>query len=183
MRQFFKKRLKKFSKSRGATAVEFAMIATPFFFTIFALIEVMVVFFLQTALEASVAEVSRLVRTGQAQSTAMTQTAYKNAICARLGGMANCSTRLFVTLEAYATPPSSASANPWDDGTLTPGSSSDEPFQSSNAEDFVVARAYYVWPLMTPGLSSALSNFSGGTFGAKNRILVATAAFRNEPFD
>lgn len=178
-----KKRFKRFSKSRGATAVEFAIIATPFFFTIFALIEVMVIFFVQTALEASVAEVSRLVRTGQAQSTSMSQSAYKTAICTRLGGMANCNARLFVSLEAYSAPPTTAAADPWDDGTLTPGSSSDEPFQASNAEDFVIARAYYVWPLMTPGLSNALSNFSGGTFGAKNRILVATAAFRNEPFD
>lgn len=159
------------------------MIATPFFFTIFALIEVMVIFFLQTALEASVAEVSRLVRTGQAQNTAMTQAQYKTAICSRLGGMANCATRLFVTLESYSSPPAVASPDPWDDGTLTQGSGSDEPFQASNAEDFVVARAYYVWPLMTPGLSNALSNFSGGTYGAKNKILVATAAFRNEPFD
>lgn len=159
------------------------MIATPFFFTIFALIEVMVVFFVQTALEASVAEVSRLVRTGQAQSSSMTQTAYKNAICARLGGMADCATRLFVSLEAFSSPPAVAGPDPWDDGTLTQGSGSDEPFQNSNAEEFVIARAYYVWPLMTPGLSDALSNFSGGTYGAKNRILVATAAFRNEPFD
>ncbi|KAF0113370.1 MAG: TadE family protein [Hyphomonadaceae bacterium] len=53
-------------KNRGSTAVEFALIATPFVFMIFALIETMLVFFTQTTLEAAVAEESRKIRTGQA---------------------------------------------------------------------------------------------------------------------
>jgi hypothetical protein len=41
--------------------------------------------------------------------------------------------------------------------------------------------------MLTPGLSNALKNYSdtseGGTLGNYNRILAATSAFRNEPFN
>jgi hypothetical protein len=35
---------------------------------------------------------------------------------------------------------------------------------------------------MTPGISGAFANYGSGTLGAQNRMLVATTAFRNEPY-
>lgn len=170
---------------RGATAVEFALIATPFVFMIFALIETMLIFFVQTALEAAVAEEARKIRTGQAQSTTtpITQTQFKANVCTRMMGLADCTNRLFVMVEAFTTPPAGALPTPWSDGSLVPGSGADEPYQNSAAGDMVIVRSYYVWPLLTPGLSNAMSNYSGGAYGSYNRMLVATAAFRNEPFN
>lgn len=169
--------------NKGATAVEFAILAAPFMFLIFALIEIMLVFFMQTTLESAVAIEARKIRTGQAQSSSspITQTQFKNNICNRLFGMADCGTRLFVSVEDFPTPPANIT-NQWSDGNLVVGSSNDEPYQNSASGDMVIVKAYYVWPLFTPGISSALGNFSGGSFGSNNRILVATAAFRNEPF-
>ncbi len=183
MKRLKNKFSKIFSAQKGATAVEFALLATPFFFLIFALIEIMLVFFMQTTLESAVAIEARKIRTGQAQSSTnpITQAQFKANICNRLFGMADCGNRLFVAVEDFPSPPANIT-NPWSDGNLVAGSSSDEPYQNSASGDMVIVKSYYVWPLFTPGISAALSNFSGGSFGSYNKILVATAAFRNEPF-
>jgi Flp pilus assembly protein TadG len=48
----------------GSAAVEFAMIAAPFFLLLFAMIEVAAVFFTGTVLENAVLETARQIRTG-----------------------------------------------------------------------------------------------------------------------
>ena len=151
----------------GATAVEFALVATPFLAMMFALIEIMMIFFVQTTLEAAVAEEARRIRTGQVQTAAESKAEFKEAICDRMFGLADCDTRLFVMVQAFNTAPPGGAAEPWQDGTLTPGSND-----------------YYVWPPPTPGLSmlQSSSNFSSEALGNSNRMLVASAAFRNEPF-
>ncbi len=170
---------------RGAAAVEFAMIATPFVFMLFGIFETMMIFFVQTTLEAAISEEARKIRTGQAQSLAapITKTQFKDNVCARLMGLGDCSTRLFVQVQNQ--PVSGTLPNPWDDGTLTPGSAADEPYETTAANAIVVVRGYYVWPLITPGISNAMTNFAdgGGTLGNYNRIIAATSAFRNEPFN
>jgi hypothetical protein len=99
-------------------------------------------------------------------------------------GLADCANRLFVTVQAN---PVGVLAEPWADGNLT---ASDEAYQPANPGDMVVVRAFYVWPLLTPGLTSVFRTpLNSGThatmistFGANNRILSAAAAFQNEPF-
>jgi hypothetical protein len=46
-----------------------------------------------------------------------------------------------------------------------------------NAGDIVVVRLFYQWPLFVTRLGYNISNLAGN-----QRLLVATAAFRNEPF-
>ena len=49
--------LRRFRRAeKGATAVEFAMVAAPFFFLLFAMIEIAAVFFTSTVLENAVLE-------------------------------------------------------------------------------------------------------------------------------
>ncbi|MBN8649015.1 MAG: pilus assembly protein [Caulobacterales bacterium] len=179
------KKSKEMAKNRrGSAAVEFAMLIGPFIFMIFALLEIMIIFLMQTTLEAATASEARKIRTGQAQniSAPITQTQFKTNVCAKLHGLADCTNRLFVMVESFATPPAGL-GSPWADNDLVIGSAADEPWQTSIAGDMVVVRTYYVWPLFAPGVTNALSNFSNGTFGSNNRILVATSAFRNEPFE
>ena len=51
----------------GATAIEFGIVAAPFFALMLALIEVSLVFFGTFTLENAVDKTSRMIRTGQAQ--------------------------------------------------------------------------------------------------------------------
>ena len=180
----FRKRCSNQGK-RGAAAAEFAMIATPFVFMVFGIFETMMIYFVQTTLEAAISEEARKIRTGQAQSLAapITKEQFKANVCARMMGLGDCSTRLFVQVQNQ--PTSGTLPTPWADGTLTPGSAADEPYEPTAANAIVVVRGYYVWPLVTPGISNAMKNFadSGGTLGNYNRIIAATSAFRNEPFN
>ena len=52
----------------GAAAVEFGIVVAPFLALLFAIIETAVVFFAGQALETAVADSSRLILTGQAQT-------------------------------------------------------------------------------------------------------------------
>ena len=63
VRNSVKARLRRVLRNEdGATAVEFALIAAPFFFLLFAMLEVAAVFFTGTVLENAVLEAARQLR-------------------------------------------------------------------------------------------------------------------------
>jgi Flp pilus assembly protein TadG len=167
---------------KGSAAVEFAMIAMPFLMLLFGLFEIMMIFFIQTTLESAVSEESRKIKTGQASSGAgITAAQFKAGICTRMSGMVDCTNRLFVMVQNQ--PTTGALATPQADPTLL----ASPPYVANTAAgSIVVVRAYYMWPLMTPGISTALKNTTltgpSNNLGSDNRMLVATSAFRNEPF-
>ncbi len=60
---------KEFARScKGATAVEFALVAAPFIALLMALVQTGLVFFAERVLDETVEEASRIIMTGQAQS-------------------------------------------------------------------------------------------------------------------
>ncbi|MGY4454888.1 Flp pilus assembly protein TadG [Bradyrhizobium sp. i1.3.1] len=77
--------------SRGATAVEFALVAAPFLALIIALIQTFLVFFAQQMLETVVRQSARLVMTGQVQSAQMNQAVFKQKVCDQIVILFNCS--------------------------------------------------------------------------------------------
>ncbi|MBR0685968.1 pilus assembly protein [Bradyrhizobium manausense] len=162
--------------SKGATAVEFALVATPFLALIVALIQTFLVFFAQQLLESVVHQSARLIMTGQVQSAQMTQAAYKQKVCDQIVIFFSC-TGIMVDVQV---------ANSWTTAntsmpTLTFDSSGNVTntnwqFNPGDAGDIVVLRVTYVWPVMLGPLGFNLSNLSNG-----NRQLMASAAFQNEP--
>jgi Flp pilus assembly protein TadG len=75
----------------GAGAVEFAMVALLFFALTFAILETALVFFANQTLQAAAGDSGRLIMTGQAQQASYTAADFKNAVCARIYGLFNCS--------------------------------------------------------------------------------------------
>ncbi|MEO0963089.1 MAG: pilus assembly protein, partial [Pseudomonadota bacterium] len=51
-------------------------------------------------------------------------------------------------------------------------------FQPGAPGDIVLVRVFYVWNIATPMIGDAMSNMAGG-----QRLIVSSAAFRNEPFN
>ena len=159
----------------GATAVEFAMVAAPFFFLLFAMIEIAAVFFTSTVLENAVLETARGIRTGQAQSAGMTRSGFQDEICARIDVIGNCD-RLEFDVQVFTGFETVDQSSPvQEDGTLDTGSFGWDP---GGAGDIVLVRVFYRWSLLTPNFGGALSNMSGN-----QRLLTAATVFRNEPFD
>ena len=64
---------------KGATAVEFALVAGPFLALVAAIVQTFLVFFAQELLESVVQLSSRQILTGQVQSQQMTQAGFQQA--------------------------------------------------------------------------------------------------------
>lgn len=159
---------------RGATAVEFAMVAAPFLFMMFAIIELGLVFVISSTLETATMDAARLIRTGQLQAAGGDANAFRNAVCGRMGLFeADCAGKL--SLDVRVLPQfSAAAADPLADGELDPGELT---FTAGAAEDIVLVRAWYRYDLITPFLGQALSRTRDGA-----AMIGAATAFRNEPF-
>ncbi len=175
--------LRKFTRSKsGATAVEFGFVALPFLMLLFAIIEVSLVFFGTLALDNAVEQTGRLVRTGQAQASSMSASAFKDNICNQVVSIFDCASKLQVELVTF---PNFQAASDYasNDGNNPINSSGDlrDDFvfnASSAAEEIVLLRAYFEWDLTLAFPGIGLANMGNG-----NRLITAVTAFKNEPFD
>jgi len=174
---FRRKTVQRFVRGKdGAAAVEFAIVAAPFLALMFAIIETAMVFFAGQTLETAVADSARLIMTGQAQSQSFTQAQFKQQVCARIAGLFDCANGLLVDVKTYTGFSTVSTAKPIDSNgnlqtntTYTPG----------GPGDIVVVRLMYQWPMYVSlfNFSTSMSDLSGN-----KRLLMATAAFRNEPY-
>lgn len=158
----------------GSAAVEFGLVAAPFLAMVFAIMETATIFFAGQTLETAVGDSARLIMTGQAQTGSFDATQFKNKVCERIYGLFDCSGGMYVDVRTYtsfgsATPPSPIDS----DGNLV----NNFVYQPGGPGDIVVVRILYQWPVYVSLLGLDLSNMSGN-----KRLLIATQAFRNEPY-
>jgi Flp pilus assembly protein TadG len=172
---FARRRLADFARdNNGAAAVEFALVATPFFFLLFGILEIALIFFATAIIEDSVSEAARDIRTGQLQTAGGTEQDFRAAICQRITTIADCG-RLRVDVRPFNDFSSANMGAPMtDDGDLDDQNFTFEP---GEAGEVVVVRVFYDWQLLGPGFVNGLSNMSGN-----RRLISAATAFRNEPF-
>lgn len=174
------KATRRFRRDRdGNAAVEFALLALPFFVLTFGLAEVALIGFAQTSLDYAVAETSRNIRTGQAQMGGTSYSAMKNNMCTELNGLMtlNCAANLSLDVDTFASFVAANNDNnqdPMQGGTFNQAGFGYNPGQPSS---IVVVRAYYQWQVLTPFFQPLFQNISGG-----KRVLVSTMMFRNEPY-
>src|SRR5574337_393171 len=90
----------------GTAAIEFGMVALPFFGLMFAILETALVFFAGQSLEAAVSEAGRQVMTGQVQNAGYSQDDYKKyVVCAYLKSgvsLFDCANSVYVNVQTYA---------------------------------------------------------------------------------
>lgn len=160
--------------ARGATAIEFGLIALPFVALMFAILETALLFLAGQTLETAVTDASRLIRTGQAQQQNYTATSLKNDICDKIYMLFNCADELEIDVRTSATFDSINLDDPVVEGELT---TDDFTYDAGHGGDIVVVRAFYEWPTFVKLLGQDYSNLANG-----KHLLAATAAFKNEPF-
>jgi len=158
----------------GVAAVEFGLVAAPFLALVFAIMETALVFFAGQALETAAADSARLVMTGQAQMQGFDETKFKEAVCAKISGLFNCSAGIKVDVRKYASFAGINIAKPIDAVGNFSGSFTFDPGQPG---DIVMVRLMYQWPVYVSLLGLNLSDMAGG-----KRLLMSTVAFRNEPY-
>jgi Flp pilus assembly protein TadG len=157
----------------GAAAVEFALVAMPFLALVFAIIETAIVFFANQVLETAASDSARLIMTGQAQTQGLTKDTFKQQVCSKIYGLFDCNTGVYVDVQTYSSFGNVSLNSPLDStGKLD---TSNFKYSPGGPGDIVVVRLVYQWPVFVSMLG--LSNMSGS-----NRLMIATAAFRNEPY-
>lgn len=165
-----------FRESRGAAAIEFALVSAPFFALLLASIETSLVFFAQQTLESAAEMTGRELLTGKAQKNGLSAAQFKTLACSKLPIFMKCAN---LNVNVTVTP-SFAAAN-----TATPVLTYDSngnptngwQFQTGNAGDILVLKLVYLWPLPTGPLGFDLTNTNGS-----RRLMLATSVFKTEPF-
>ncbi len=165
---------------RGAVAIEFGLLALPFFALIGAIMETAFYFMGSQILDSSVDTSVRLLRTGQAQAQSYTAQTFRDTICDGLFNLFDCDALQIdvQTISSFAladftmpleADPDDISQMIWKAslGNYTPGDGS----------QIVSVKVYYKWPTMLDLLGFNLSNAGNGY-----RLMASVRVFRNEPF-
>ena len=167
--------VRRFTRAKdGAAAVEFAIVATPFLAMMFAIMETALIFFASQTLETAVADSARLIMTGQAQTQNYDATAFKTQVCNRIAGLFDCAGGMKIDVKTYTAFGSVDNSKPLDaNGNLKTNFG----YQPGGPGEIVVVRLMYQFPVYASLLGFNLSDMAGG-----KRLVMATAAFRNEPY-
>lgn len=164
---------------RGASAVEFALVAPIFLGLTFSILEAGYFFFVESAVDAANAKAARLIRTGQAQTSSMTRDAFFTEICKVVDIFGDCDTQLTVDVARYTTfaqlaadarAPVCRDADPADVAGL--------PYQTGVSREIIRVRVCYMHKSFNPGLGLNLQKANSGALK-----MISTSIFRNEPYE
>jgi Flp pilus assembly protein TadG len=184
LRDYFRapKIVRRFRKNDdGTTAIEFAILAAPFFVLLFGIIESSLIFFAGQMLESSVDEVGRKVRTGQLNNT-MTATQFRTEVCNSASILFDCAgikidLRVAAKFQDLGNPPiPNASTNATNFSAYN--------FTAPCPEEIAMVTASYEWPIFTYFAADNIYPQSRGSNSAAFRkiLLNAVAVFRTEPY-
>lgn len=164
---------------RGSSAVEFALVAPLFLALAFSIVEAGYFFFVDSAVSAANAKAARLIRTGQAQSAALSRDDFFDEICKVVKLFGDCAEKLtvdvaqfstFAELAADAAAPVCRDAEPTAIDAI--------PFEVGGARDIVRVRVCYLHGTLNPALGLNLGRAGDGSVK-----IMSTTIFRSEPFD
>ena len=163
----------------AATAVEFALVATPLLFLIGAIFELAILFLAAQVLDSATTDAGRLIRTGQFKTVAPTQAAFKTEVCNRLYLLFDCAN---VAVEAktytnFAGITDLSSMTAYKDTNGNFDTTKVTTYQPGSGSSIVVVRVFYPYPVLFKNLLWDETRAPGGKV-----LLTGVAAFRNEPF-
>lgn len=161
------------SDRQGVAAVEFALVALPLFILIFGILELGAMFFIDSALDASVHKAARLIRTGQATKGNYSLTTFKEQICSNLSYVLSCEKNLLVAVNTVTDATSSGAMKAIGSGAV----SITESFDIGRGSDYIIVQAFLPW---SPIVS--LYALSSHTLADGSYLLGASVLLRNEPF-
>ena len=145
---------------RGATALEFGMVALPFFTLMFTILGCGIHMFVYGAMDAATKHAARQVRIGAIRGS--TSAAIRDLVCAKMAGLAACS-----AIQVYVT--SGASYTALTPATVAAGTLSLSTYSPGIANSYVLLQVAYTASVLLP-----LPNTLAPTF-------ITSVAFRNEP--
>lgn len=171
--------LRRYMRDRkGVAAIEFAMLAFPFFLLLFAILESCIAFAAQQLVANATDDIARQVRTGQLKQSDLVDGKLQTIICDRISLLmsAGCP-GLEVDLGSYASFDEAAKVKiKWkSNGDIDTSGFRIDPGGPLSP---VMLRVFYRWPVITDIMRKRMSNLPDG-----KALLFAANTWRNEPFD
>jgi Flp pilus assembly protein TadG len=179
----------------GATAIEFAMLAIPYFMIIFAIIETFVAFTAEQLVTNAVDTMARQLRTGQityamGRGTDKDQAAFRQLFCNEISIMISCSTteiatpsKLYLDVETYSTFGAIPTKIPY---ATTAQYSDIDPtgfkYAPGGPSTINMLRAYYRWQITADIIRPYITTIQTAGKVPTDFLIVATAAFQNEKY-
>jgi Flp pilus assembly protein TadG len=178
--KFFRRTMRAISRfrvaQRGATVVEFAMIAPAFLATLIAVFETTIFLFAQQNLQTAAVQAGRLIMTGQVQNSNMTQSQFVNTVCPMVQALFTCS-KLMVNVQNYSSFSAASTGAP----TLTYDANGNVTntwaYSPGTPGNVMVVQLIYQWPIVGGPFGYVLANLGNGT-----AEMMGVSAFRIEPY-
>ncbi len=172
--RLIRKSTARFARARdGVAAVEFALLALPFFLLVYAIFEIALIFTAELVLDKATAETGRMVRVGQVQRRSMTQAQFADLTCRNVRAILDCD-KLKFDLRTYGSFAEVPTNIPMiGDEIDTRGFA----YDYGRGGTIVALRVFYKWPIIT----GAMRGFLGKT-GDGATVLMSMTTFRTEPF-
>ena len=161
---------------RGSAAVEFALVAAPFFALLIAIVATALLFFAQEGLETASEAASRLILTGTAQSAGQSQSQFQASACKALPVYMACS-NLYVDVQSYSSFSGLSTSAPTITFDKNGKVSNSFAYSTGTAGSIVVVRLMYIWSVPLGPLGFNLSTLSNG-----QRLLSAVSVARTESY-
>ncbi len=170
--------LRRFLKSQdGAAAVEFALVAAPFFFVLGSIAETGLMLFSEYVIQNAVQGAAREIRTNQVTfedgTLKKTEAEFKTMFCGSLTSLIDCEGAVTVYVDSDNDFASLEAAMP---DFIAIGSGGPSSYVPGQPLDAVGVVATYDWDFAFP-----LMDFLGNIDGGSKRRLHGIAIFRNEP--
>lgn len=187
---------RKIGKSEsGSTAIEFGILAIPFFMIIFATIETMLAFAGNQLLENAVDTMSRKLRTGQITfnmdrpTTDMSEVEFKADFCNEISIMLSCDQissgdeRLLVDLQTVTNYTSIDTDIPTiSNASFSQLDASGFSYNPGGSGTINVLRVYYKWGIILDLIRPYITNVRPEDGSTSYFLMVATTAFKNEGY-
>lgn len=159
--------------NKGTAAVEFALVAAPFFLMLGAIMELALIFLVDSVLDNATIQTGRMIRTGQADAQGFDAARFKKEVCSRMSVFSSdCESRATVDVRVIG----SFSAK-------LPDPSKPEElkdcYDGGGPGSLVLARVWYRQTVITPLMDQAVARVGDN----RATLLRSATAFKNEPFN
>ena len=161
----------------GTVAIEFALVAAPFFIVIIGIMEFCLFFATGMALEGAAHDSARVIRTGQAQQSGDPVTLFQERLCNAISIIVDCDVVSYEVIEIpddsfYSVADYEAEFD--EDGNLI-----SQGFSPGGVSSTVLVRLAYRYDFMTP----LVGHMMGKGAVANTFTHMSTVVLRNEPYE
>lgn len=160
--------------NRGATAVEFAMLAAPLFLLLIGTVQLGVIFLANQTLDAAIDNAGRLIQTGQLQGNGTDIDELKTLVCDQIPFLSSCEDNIQISINAFQ---EFADIDPDNLFTASGFPVVNNNFQPGLRNEIVVMTAVVSVPVLSGEFLPITSQQDG------NLLLSSSLVFRNEAFN